>query len=359
MMMQNFILECSAAATKKYIKLGKLPCLSLLCLSLIAACGGDSGGSGGSADNEEPVADFLVASGLDFYFGTRGVGTTSTQTIELSNRSGDIYPIHGLQLLGENAEEFQTSFIGELTLNPTEQISIDVTFAPLTDGQKVAALNIDYDIIQQVTRAANLNEQNFYKAEALEAHGDFEKSADTYKDYLAGKPATINKREASIKFPVLSESESHGDGADFKQYLSAVNKREKNDHLGAIISLNKLLVEEPDSIYADDALYMRGYIQLLDTGDHAGARDTMAQLRSQYPDSKYYDTALFSEGMANEELGEPGKASGLYMALKDRHTSEAAKYLSLDLPKDNYLSRLWFDRAKQGLSRSRDIKKFI
>jgi len=337
MMMQDFISEYTAAATKKHKKLATLSCLSFLCLSVLAACGG------GGGNNEEPAADFLVASGLDFYFGTRGVGTTSTQTIELSNRSGDIYPIHGLQLLGENAEEFQTSFIGELTLNPTEQISIDVTFAPLTDGQKVAALNIDYDIIQQVTKEANLNEQNFYKAEELEAHGDFEQSADTYKDYLAGKPATINKREASIKFPVLSESEAHGDGADFKQYLAAVNKREQKDHLGAIISLNKLLVEDPDSIYADDALYMRGYIQLLDTGDHAAARDTM----------------LFSEGMANEELGEPEKASGLYMALKDRHTSEAAKFLSLDLPKDNYLSRLWFDRSKQGLSRTQDIKKFI
>ena len=232
MMMQDFISEYTAAATKTYNELRILPCLSILSLSLITACGGGGG-------NEEPAADFLVASGLDFYFGTRGVGTTSTQTIELSNRSGDIYPIHGLQLLGENAEEFQTSFLGELTLNPTEQILIDVTFAPLTDGQKVAALNIDYDIIQQVTKEANLNEQNFYKAEELEAHGDFEQSADTYKDYLAGKPATINKREASIKFPVLSESEAHGDGADFKQYLAAVNKREQKDHLGAIISLNK------------------------------------------------------------------------------------------------------------------------
>ena len=85
----------------------------------------------------------------------------------------------------------------------------------------------------------------------------------------------------------------------------------------------------------------------------------MAQLRSQYPDSKYFDTALFSEAMANDELGEPEKAGDLYATLKARHTSETAKILSLDLPKDNYLSRLWFDRAKQGLARSRDIKKFI
>ena len=346
-MMRDCFSEYTVTAISTHKKLAVT-----LCLSLIAGC---SGGGG----SDEPAADFLVASVSDFYFGTRGVGTTSTQAIQLSNRSGDIYPIHSLQLLGENAEEFQTSFIGELTLNPAEQIVIDVTFAPLTDGQKVAALTVDYDIIQQVSRQANLNEQNYYKAEALEAHGDFDESADTYKDYLAGKPVTKNKRKAAIKFPVLRESEAYGDGTDFKRYLDAVNKRENNDHLGAIFSLNELLVEEPDSIYADDALYMRGYIQLLDIGDHAGARDTMAQLRSQYPDSKYFDTALFSEAMANDELGEPEKAGDLYATLKARHTSEAAKILSLDLPKDNYLSRLWFDRAKQGLARSRDIKKFI
>jgi len=311
------------------------------------------------APKEDNVPQFLVASMPDFYFGTRDVGTQSTQSIELHNRSGDIYPLHSLELTGTNAEEFRTNFFGEVTLNPAEKIIVDVTFVPLTNGQKTAALHVDYDIIKQVSLAANLNEQAFYKADELEQSGYFEESADTYKSYLAGKPTTSNKRKASIKFPVLSESENHGDGPDFQQYLDAVNKREESDYIGAIASLNKLLVEQPDSIYADDALYMRGYIQLMDNSDYRGARDSMSQLRTSYPDTKYYDTALYSEALANDEMGENEQAGTLYQDLKDRHTSEAAKFLSLDLPRDNYLSRLWFDRAKQGLSRTSELAKLL
>jgi len=276
--------------------------ISLLAVSIAGCSGG--GGSGSLEDGElddgtntpvsitevpkeagEAIPQFLVASMpdfyfgtrdiADFYFGTRDIGTRSTQSIELLNRSGDIYPLHSLELTGANAEEFQTNFFGEITLNPAEKISVDVTFVPLTDGQKTASLHIDYDIIQQVSLEDNLNEQAFYEADELEQKGEFEASAATYKSYLAGKPVTSNKRKASIKFPVLSESENHGDGPDFQQYLNAVNKREESDYIGAIASLNNLLVEQPDSIYADDALYMRGYIQLIDNADYRGARDSM------------------------------------------------------------------------------------
>lgn len=318
--------------------------------AIIAACSG--GGGGGGA--EVVVAEYLVASVPDFYFGTRNVGTQATQQIELSNRSGDIYPIHRLELVGPDAEQFETNFIGEITLKPAEKIAIDVTFAPLNDGQKAAQLHVEYDIIKQVTDEANVNEQKFYQATELEKQGDLDGSAATYQSYLEGGPQTPNKRKAAIKFPVLSESERHGKGKDFDLYLTAVNERDENDHIGAITKLNQLLVNEPDSTYADDALYMRGYIQLMDTSDYRGARDTMQQLRTQYPDTKYYDTALYSEALANDELGEKDDAGELFQNLKDRHTSEGAKILSLDLPKDNYLSRLWFDRARQGLSRTVD-----
>ena len=330
-------------------RLGKIFSISASAAVVVACSGGGSGGP------EEPIqADFLVASVPDFYFGTRNVGTSTTQQIELSNRSGDIYPIHRLELVGADAEQFETNFIGELTLQPAERIAIDVTFAPLNDGQKAAQLHVEYDIIKQVTDEENLNEQRFYQAAELEKQGNLEGSAESYKSYLEGKPATINKRKAAIKFPVLSESERHGKGEDFNLYLNAVNDRDESNHLAAITKLNKLIVEEPNSIYADDALYMRGYIQLMDTADYRGARDTMKQLRDQYPDTKYYDTALYSEALANTELGEKKSAGELFQSLKDRHTSEGARKLSLDLPKDNYLSRLWFDRAKQGLSRTAD-----
>ena len=223
-------------ATRKIISFTRQYAVLPLITVFIAGCsGGDSGdGSIGLEDDvigvqqdvqgvqqpvsineaprEEAVPQFLHASMPDFYFGTRDVGTQSTQTIELLNRSGDIYPLHGLELVGANAEEFRTNFFGEITLNPAEKLLVDVTFVPLTDGQKTASLHIDYDIIQQVSLRDNLNEQAYYEADELEQKGEFEASAATYKNYLANKPVTSNKRKAAIKFPVLTESENHGDG---------------------------------------------------------------------------------------------------------------------------------------------------
>ena len=314
----------------------------------LQACDGGGSESGGEVES----ADYLVASTPEFYFGTRNVGTRATQKIELSNRSGDIYPIKGLELVGANAEEFSSDIIGELTLKPAEKISLDVSFIPITDGQKVASLKIDYDIIQQVSPEANRNEQKYYAAQDLEQEGEFEQSRDTYQKYLQGGAVTSNKNRAAIKLPVLNESENHGSGADFEMYLAAVNNRDSNEHDKALENIDKLLAQQPDSTYADDALYMRGYIQLMDKSDFRGARETMSQLRQNYPDTKYYDTALFSEALATDEMGERPEAAVLYESLKERHTSQAAKTLSLDLPKDNYLSRLWFDRAKQGLART-------
>lgn len=340
---------------------GKACCITLSAL-IVTACGGSGGGNDAVINDDGSVvttsngasANYLVASVQDFYYGTRNVGTASTQQIELSNRSGDVYPIHRLELVGADAEQFKTNFIGDITLNPAEKIAIDVTFSPITDGQKAAQLHVEYDIIRQVSEEANRNEQNYYMASELEQQGDLDASAETYRTYLEGKPQTPNKRKAAIKFPVLSESERHGKGQDFNLYLGAVNERDESNHLGAIVKLNELLVKEPQSTYADDALYMRGYIQLMDTADYRSARDSMQQLREQYPDTKYYDTALYSEALANDEMGEKDSAGTLYKDLKNRHTSEGAKMLNLDLPKDNYLSRLWFDRAKQGLARTAD-----
>lgn len=308
--------------------------------------------SGGGGKPTPPAPEYLVASIPEFYFGTRDVGTAATQQIVLSNRSADIYPLHSLELHGVNAEEFETNFIGDITLNPTESISIDVTFVPITDGQKIASLDVKYDIIEQATPEQNANEQNFYQAADLESEGKFEESSQAYRSYLQGKPVTSNKTRAALKVPMLNESENHGDGPDFKTYLQAVNQRDSNNYDGALTSIDKLLREQPDSYLADDALYMRGYIELMDKADYRAAKESMSRLREQHPDTEYYDTALFSEALANDELGEKTSANGLYQSLKDRHTSEGAKMLSLDLPKDNFMSRLWFDRAKQGLERS-------
>lgn len=308
-------------------------------------------GCSGGGDSTPANTSYLNVSLPDFYFGTRDVGTTATQTIELANWSGDIYPLHGLTINGTNAEEFNTNFSGGITLNPSEKILVDLTFEPLSDGQKNAVLDIDYDIIAQVTEAENVVEQDFYAAKSLETQRKYNASLGKYQAYLDANPATINKKRAAIKLPVLAEGELYGSGEDFDQYLAALNARDEGRTGAAIEILETISRDSVGSYLEDDAIYLTGYIQLIDDENYAAASATMADLIDQFPDSTYYDSALYSIALALEEAGETDKALDKYRELINRHRSDTWAALKLNVAKDNYLSRMWFSRANQGLDR--------
>ncbi|MBX2886421.1 MAG: tetratricopeptide repeat protein [Granulosicoccus sp.] len=316
--------------------------MPVLALAL-SACGGE--------EAPKNNATFLHVSVSDFYFGTRNVGTTATQKIELSNRSGDIYPLNRLTLKGVNADEFNTNFGGGITLNPGQKVAVDVSFTPLTNGPKNAVLDVDYEVITQVTEEDNLNEQVYYEARDLESAGEYSKSGQQYNEYLSNKPVTLNKKRAEIKLPVLSEADRHGAGEELDQYLQAINSRHDGASAESLETLEALVESYPDSYLADDALYLQGYIQLLDYDDPGRATDTMADLRKQYPDSTYFDTALYSEAIAYEQLGDATAARKLFDQLIARHKSETWARINLNMPKDDFVSRLWFQRASDGLAR--------
>ena len=347
---------------------------ALLALAVLSACaGGDGGtngggiasgggggggvGTGGGGAVDAPVAktlapgpngSYLFVSAPDFYFGTRDVGTRATQQIELVNRGADIYPIKSVSVTGENAEEFFTDLRDPITLNPAQLVRLNVTFAPIEQGRKHAALDIDFDTIVQVDEATNRNEQTYYRARELEDRGDYQGSQDAYDDYIANRPVTVNKQRAAIKLPVIDEAERYGAGDDFELYLEAMNARDAGDLDEATATLDTLLVLHADSYLADDAMYLKGYIDLMDREDHAGALRTLQRLRTEYPDTTYYDTALYGEAIAQQGLGNEAIARSIYLDLRERHTGIEA--LGLALPKDDLLSRLWFERASDGLA---------
>jgi len=309
---------------------------------------------GGSGTQAKGVGDsYLFVSIPNFYFGTQDVGTNVSQNIELINRGGDIYPIRSLVINGENSDEFSTELYDDITLNPSEAVSLRVSFSPITEGRKFAELDIDFDTIVQVTEAANQNEQNFYKAKELEDDKRYDESLNSYSRYLSGGAATVNKRRAAIKAPVIKESALYGTGEDFELYLSAVNLRESGDLDMAMAELDVLRIMHNDSYLADDALYLLGYIQLIDQKNYTGAQTTMKSLRNEHPDSTYYDTALFSEAIAHQELGNHDLARSILLDLKDRHTG--VDTLGVTLPKDNVMSRLWFTRAEDALDQLASI----
>ena len=313
-------------------------------IALLQACGGSSEPQvPGTKINDT----FLYVSTTDFYFGTRDVGTTATQEIEIANRGADLYPLNSVSIMGADAEEFVTDLYDDITLQPAQAIKVRVTFAPITDGRKFADLVVDYDTIRQVERSVNINEQNYYAAKDFEQSGDYDSARKSYTDYIAGKPVTVNKQRAAIKLPVINESVVYGDGEDLHLYLRALDSREAGELETASLELEELLTKQADSYLADDALYLQGYMQLMDRRDYKAALSTMQTLREQYPDTTYYDTALYSEAIAQQEIGHDELARRIFTELRERHTG--IDTLGIQLPKDTLVSPLWFGRASDAL----------
>ena len=221
-------------------------------IALLQACGGSSDSLPGTKVDDT----FLYVSTKDFYFGTRDVGTTATQEIEIANRGADLYPLNSVSIMGADSEEFVTDLYDDITLQPAQAIKVRVTFAPITDGRKFADLVVDYDTIVQVEKSVNINEQNYYTAKDFEKSGNYASARKSYTEYIAGKPVTVNKQRAAIKLPVINESIVYGDGEDLHLYLRALDAREAGEFETASLELDELLAKQVDSYLADDALYV-------------------------------------------------------------------------------------------------------
>lgn len=317
---------------------------------VLAGCSSGGGDSSAGNDKSGPGTNgsYLFVSSPTYYFGTTDVGTDRTQAVELVNRGGDIYPIEKVQIVGDNREEFTSDFHGPITLNPSEAVRLNITFQPVTDGRKFADIDIDFDTIVQVTDKDNQNEQKYYAAKDSERQQHYNAASEQYAEYVASAPAVdVNKRRAAIKLPVINESNTYGNGADFKGYLNAMNARDAGDYDAALGQIDQIMIAESGSVFADDSLYLKGYIELMDTKDYAAAQETMEQLRRTYPDTTYYDTALYSEALALQSLGKNELAAEILLDLRYKHTGIEA--FGLSMPKDNVLSRVWFDRASDAL----------
>ena len=145
----------------------------------------------------------------------------------------------------------------------------------------------------------------------------------------------------------MKETAVYGEGSGLKNYLGAMNARESGNLADAHSHIDQLLISDANGHLADDALYLKGYIQLMDEHDYASARKTMQKLRRTYPDTTYYDTALYSEALALQSLGNEALATEILLDLRYKHTGLEA--FGFAMPKDTVLSRVWFDRASDAL----------
>ena len=316
-------------------------------VALLTACTGSGEGEVSFDGFEEEEIIGLQVSLTDYRFGVQEIGSRTAQTFEISNVGVDTYPINQIAVTGENAEDFIGEMPQGIVLEPGDNLSVDVVFSPLGGGQRVASLDIDFDTIFGV--GSNRDEAVYYRARQSEESGDYVSAISQYREYLNSGSSTGNRARAVIKLPLLEEADVYGTGSDFGLYNDALNKRDEGDSQAAIQLLEALLRQHTDSYLVDDAKYMRAYIQLVDFGEYQQASDNFERLQQEHPNSTYVDTALYSQGLAQYELGNAEQAEEIFIALKDRHTGVRLDLFELQWPKDNFVSRLWFDKTEEQL----------
>ena len=315
---------------------------AVLTVALLSSC------TGGSDDDPKlPEIEGLQVSLTDFRYGVQDVGSFTPQLFQVSNRGVDTYPINSISIAGDNPQDFVSQIPEGITLEPGDEIEINVAFSPQGAGQRTASLNIDYDTIVGV--GSNRVESLYYTARDYEEAGDYVAASSTYREYLNSDATTANKARAMIKLPLLEEADVYGTGSDFGLYKTAIDKRDEGEIQASLQLLEALLRQHNDSYLVDDAKYLRAYIQMVDYGDYQTAYDNFQVLIDQHPDSSYVDTALYSQGLAQHELGNIEKAEEIFISLKDRHTGIKLGLFELQWPKDNYVSRLWFDKSQEQL----------
>ena len=92
--------------------------------------------------------DGLQVSPASFDTGVVQIGETKTQGVTLKHTGdADAPPIEisTAALFGKNVTEYQTDFVGFVTLNPGDEINFDVVFTPSVPGTKSAGLRLDIE----------------------------------------------------------------------------------------------------------------------------------------------------------------------------------------------------------------------
>ena len=160
----------------------------------------------------------------------------------------------------------------------------------------------------------------YNQAKELEAQKRYPAAVDAYLRFIEGEGGNSTHTFAMIKVSVLQESIRNGEDPLLDLYLQAADQREAGNWQEALVTLDTLLQQGPNSRLADDALYLKAYIHLVDKRSYQQAYELMGELLASYPNSTYTNTAIYSQGLAQKNLGNVTKATEHFTMLRNLHT---------------------------------------
>jgi len=169
-----------------------------------------------------------------------------------------------------------------------------------------------------------------------------------YQRFLNHHLNSVHRVDAQLKVSLIRSGLKEKNADILKMMLQALHQRALSHDDDAIALLEQLLNRYPRSRLADDALNMMAYMQLMDVHDVSAAEQSYRRLLKDYPNSNYVDNALYGVAVALEDAKQWQASRLAYQRLKEKHMS--VNMLGLSFAKDNYLSRVWFNKATSRLS---------
>ena len=213
----------------------------------------------------------------------------------------------------------------------------------LHDGHVEEALQHAQRLKQHFPQSLQASEVDYISARAWEWQGKVKLALQAYQRFLQLHTQSVHRIDAQLKVSLI-RSGVQGKPEVLALMLKALRARALSDGDAAVGMLQDLVQRYPSSRLADDALNMLAYIQLVDVQQWHDAEQSYRHLLQAYPRSNYVDSALYGLASALEVQKKWTQSQEVYQRLKAKHSSSIAM-MGLSFPKDNYLSRVWFQKA--------------
>jgi len=210
-------------------------------------------------------------------------------------------------------------------------------------------LKLTRHLQQQFPNSTWAEESYYVLGRAWEQKSQPKQALQAYRQFLEYHLNSVHRVDAQLKVSLIRSGLKETNPDSLNMMLQALNQRALSNDANAIAWLKKLLHRYPHSRLADDALNIMAYMQLVDMHDVAAAAISYRSLLKTYPQSNYVDNAMYGLGVALEDAKQWSASKHVFERLKAKHM--AVNMLGLGFAKDNYLSRVWFNKATSRLTR--------
>lgn len=133
------------------------------------------------------------------------------------------------------------------------------------------------------------------------------------------------------KAPVPVVSVPSGENAEHYLYSKVIDTYRTHNKTELQSALRMLLRTYPDSVFADNAIYLSGLLSF-ELGDLSSAMNAFDQLIKEYPRSNKVVAAMFARASSAKRLGRPAEAARDFRMVRDLFPgSPEAKRVTVEL----------------------------